>query len=304
MVKLKSKNLSDKSHYAHLVLVVPSIKGWGGTKLDKKVGETVAQQYDAAHDAAKFNKNLIAPKDIELKSIQKIPDKARHTHKAMTLKWSIEGMGLLNSRGLPNYLAEMNSAKDEHELAVQAFLDTYADKVEARKSALGTMFDHADYPTVEQLRKRFEFAIEVIPVPRDSDLDKLPGLSKTERERLKTEAQDRSEILMDQALSDVREKVTERVGHLVEKLGDYATDKNGKKKGVFRDSTVELIGALAEALEGMNLRNDKRVADIAKTLREIGEVDPEELRKDNGLRKEIANKAGSVVDKANLVFGG
>lgn len=143
------KSLSEKAIQFNL-----TISGWSATKLDKKVTREVEESHNAK-DAGRFNKILIAKKDLE--KLKSIAQAARAFHYEQTLPWTDSGGRLLPAANYFEYVNKQRVFKQEYELAVEDFIAIYPELKKDAKLRLNGMFNENDYPSVGKLRTNSVF---------------------------------------------------------------------------------------------------------------------------------------------------
>lgn len=287
--------------HKRIVLVGYSIRSYTAQKVDRKVSDETADAHKADEDAGRYVKHLIGRSDTELKAVQKVVGRARNTHLALTLKWSTDSGRLIGSRGLAAYLDTMGKLRSEFEGAVRDFLKAYPDKVQAAQLRLGDMFNEDDFPTVASIRNKFQFDINVLPVPKSGDF--VVDLPKSQKDAIKQQIDDGAAAMYATAVDDLNTKIGDVLGHFASKLSDYKVTKAGDKKGVFRDSTVEKVVELARMLPGLNVTGDKRIDQLATRIeKQLGQYDADTLRADPKLRKDTAVSARKIISDVTDLF--
>ena len=85
---------------------------------------------------------------------------------------------------------------------------------------------------------------------------------------------------------------------------DAKPNKNGvKRPHSFKDSTVEGIAALVDALPGLNVTGSKAIDDLTRELsKNLANLDGEELRDNDTLRADAAAKADALLDSLDTSF--
>ena len=159
---------SPQTNYApsladRAVLVNLSISQWSAAKSDKKVNHEVAAKHGNDENMGNYRKSLLA-KDA-LRAIKELTAKAREEHYRVTLPWRDTGDRILSSAGYFQYAAAMRTIQSEWDSAVSTFCANYQQYVEDARLKLNGLFNSADYPTTAEIRGKFAFKSEVLPVP-------------------------------------------------------------------------------------------------------------------------------------------
>ena len=275
------------------MLVKLSISQWSTNKFDKKVTEAIHQSHKAGNDAGRYTKRLVAKSTVE--TIKKTANEARTFHYEQTLPWKDDGYRMLPSANYMDYTKEIRKLKSRFTRAVHDFVAQYPMAVTEAKKILNGMFDAADYPVPSDIQDKYDFVNEVLPLPDESDF--RVSLQANEMSRIRRDMKRTIEQAQKSAMDDLWNRLYKVVEHANERLKD--------PKAVFRDSLIDNARELVKLLPRLNVTNDKDLADMAKEVQKnIGQYQPDELRKSKKLRKKVAKSAeGMLDDMANKMAG-
>lgn len=265
------------------MLIALSISQWTARKFDKKVTAAVDVANDSKN-AGRFNKLLVAKEVLE--DINKIASAARAYHYKVTLAWSDNGDRLLPAALFMDYRDCVSEHKNQFENAVMRLVRDYpALKADAHKR-LGKMYDPLDYPPVEQIRKRFDMATFITPIPTEHDF--RVQLSEGVATEIRRELSEALTSRQEQTLKECWARLRERIEHMHTKLSD--------EKGIFRDSLIENTRELIDVLPALNITNDPDLARMADEVSKLL-VDPGRLRSDKGLRAAKAQEVADILSR-------
>jgi hypothetical protein len=178
---------------------------------------------------------------------------------------------------------------------VEKFLRAWPDHVEDARQALNGMFDEADYPTVSQLRKKFEFRRGVRPLPVADDF--RVNISADTLALEKRRIQEATDAAVAAAMRDPFERIKEVVSKMAERLAAY--DPNNPKEAPFRDSLVGNVSDLLEVLPGLNLTGDPALTAFISDLRALTLRPAQVLRDDMFARDEVRKLAEDMLSQVN-----
>lgn len=263
------------------------INQWSARKHDKKITKEVEDTHNAT-DAGRYNKLLIAKEAIQ--KIQKAGGAARLFHYENTLPWSNNGDRLLPSANYFAYVTEMNRLKSEFEKEVVYFLVNYSDVVEDAKIRLKGMFNSADYPSEAEIKSRFGFKTEFMPLP---DTDFRLNLSQTEINNLTLSVENSMKDRINKAVSDTWKRIKEQLEHMKERLS--TTDAK------FHDTLFSNLADLIELLPKLNVTNDSAINEICDQMQTLL-VNPESVRTNSNLRADKANEVERLLSKFDAFF--
>ena len=262
------------------MLVEVNISNWVGRKKDKRASEDVVTQNHAAAGVANVNKKLLADSD-NLRAIQQHVTATRSAHANMTMPWSNSGLRLLPTAQYFKYQQTMTDMQNEFERLITNFLDSYNDEVIDVQMKLGDLFSRDDYPTTEDLERKFGFSINYMPLPDAGDFRIDIG-----NEALAEVKQQYSEFYAKQystAMNDVWTRLHKALTSMSDRL-DYSSKEDKK---VFRDTLVSNVTDMIELLRVCNVTNSTQMSAMADSLEEaMSGVTPDALREDDYFRAE------------------
>ena len=262
------------------MLVEVNISNWVGRKKDKRASEDVVTQNHAAAGVANVNKKLLADSD-NLRAIQQHVTSTRSAHAHMTMPWSNSGLRLLPTAQYFKYQQTMTDMQNEFERLITNFLDSYNDEVIDVQMKLGDLFSRDDYPTTEDLERKFGFSINYMPLPDAGDFRIDIG-----NEALAEVKQQYSEFYAKQystAMNDVWTRLHKALTSMSDRL-DYSSKEDKK---VFRDTLVSNVTDMIELLRVCNVTNSTQMSAMADSLEEaMSGVTPDALREDDYFRAE------------------
>jgi hypothetical protein len=273
------------------VLVSVNISQWTARKLDKRVTDEVNRDHGAAANAGRYNKLLIEAE--RLAKITSLVSAARALHYGMTRPWADEGPRILPNALFVKFSDEFRKLKREFEQAANEFADGYPRFVEERKRALNGLYNESDYPDVSEIRSKFRLEMTILPFP-DAD-DFRSNLDEDTVADIKAEIAETSSRVVDDAMRHTAKQIINMVGHMSEKLKEYKTGGDGKRK-FFLNSLVDNVRELAELLPAFNLTEDPKLTEIiARIQRELCAEDAGELRTNDAARESVQKSADEIV---------
>lgn len=274
------KNLSEKA-----LLVNIRISQWGAKKNDENVSKEIERSHNA-HDAGRFNKNLI--NDEELSPIKKIVTATRKLLFTNTLPWGDNGDRLLPATNFFEFRHEFEKNKDQFDTCVDKFIEIYPSLKEDARTWLNGMFKEQDYPSPIEMKLKFGMNITFMPI---SDLkDFRLNVDRSEIENIKANIESEIFQRITDATKNICERIQEAVRHMLNRLSD--------KDAVFRDSMVNNISELIETLPRLNFTDNPDINNILEDLKTLV-VSPERLRQDSVLRNRQAIEAEKILSKVS-----
>jgi len=272
------------------MLVDLQISLYSGRKQDKATQAEVTQSKGAkSAKAASVYKSLFA-ECAELDAITKYQARARADHYRLTKPWNDYGARLLPTALLQSYKAEMNAHEAEFNRLVEAFLDKYDTLVAAAAFQLGTLFDRDEYPTREQVARKFRFDIAFSPLPTAGDF-RLDIESEVQRDLMR-----QYDKRMEQQLEAAAQDSWTRLHDALSRLSDRLVIEEDGKKRKFHDTMVTGALELCELLTHMNITRDPALDKARRRLEEVlSGVTPKDLRESDGTRAATKQKVDAIL---------
>jgi hypothetical protein len=186
--------------------------------------------------------------------------------------------------GLPNVVEVdqlLVTRIEERADLITAFLTQYEYQAGRAKSALGSLYDPRDYPSVEVVKSRFSVEFSFIEFGAPGRLAQVnPELLRREQEKMRVTVQN----AVDEGLKLLRLQMSELVDHMIERLSPAA---DGKRK-VFRDTLTENIDEFLRLFNGNNLAGDAELQAFVDKARGLMKgIDSDVLRKQDTVRDKV-----------------
>lgn len=267
------------------VLARLSIGCWTGSGKDEQIVEKLRQEAGGNGKVGTFTKKYMSRDYIPFSNIHTVINVARAYHKKMTLPWGDAGVRVLPASVFLEYKKQMTTYERDFAVAVDLFFAGYNEAVEIQRERLGKMWDARDYPTEEQLRRKFRLQCVVEPIPTADDFR-----LKLSKERAQEIRQDYEEEVKDRMRGAVLE-VYANIREVVETLKDKVDDPSNK----IQNRTFAPIRRLVQTLGPLNsIVQDPNITALEKRLAtELLSVD---VNADEAIvRKESRTKADSIL---------
>ena len=253
------------------MLVNLAIGSWSASKKDKTASAQLASDNEAKQGLARAYKTLVdSPK---LDALRSFITRAHEINRGMTLDWAAN-LRLCPTKNYFNHTNTMTGLRDEFFKLVDDFIDN--DYQWARSEGqvkLGRLYNPYEYPTAEELRRKFYFDIQYMPVPSVGDF----------RTDLEAEAQDvlrgHYERVYTDAITTAMNGFRERLYTAVQELSkvltveeeEYTDPNTGKvktraRRGKLYDSRITSMRDLISLLDALNITNDPAIQRAHRTL--------------------------------------
>jgi len=275
------------------MLVELNVSLYSGRKKDKATqAEVVASKGAHSKQAASVYKNLFSDCK-ELDEITKFQARARADHYRITLPWSDSGLRLLPTKTLLDYQSMMDAHRAEFDRLVGAFLDRYDTLVAAAAFQLGSLFDRAEYPTRNQVARKFSFESVFTPLPTAGDF--RLDIESEVQDTIVKQYEERMQSMVAQANQDAWTRLYDVLSAMSDRL-TVDDGEDGPKKRVFRDSLVNNADELCSLLTALNVAGDPALERARARLEDaINGVTAKDLRESEGQRVITKGKVDAIL---------
>jgi hypothetical protein len=274
------------------LLVEFNASQWTARKLDRSTTDEVIRGKSAGDKgAARVNKNLLAGRK-ELEVINQHIGAVRTYVYDNTLPWSDSGIRLLPSTKFMEFNQIMQDYEDKFSELVDEFIGVYPTLITAQAMALGDMFKRDEYPSPHELKHKFSFRINFMPVPSAGDfrVDVGNEAQKELQEKLSNLADERIE----HAMRDIKTRLKEHLDRMSDRLTVDYVDNNAVTRK-FHDSLLDTAHELCDMAKVLNITHDPDLEAARSALASaINGVDVQDLRKDMYARKEVKASVDAI----------
>lgn len=279
-------NLNDRA-----LLVQLNVSQWSARKYDRRTSVEVARNHGTTLDAGRYNKSLLPMADL-LDNIHKKTNAIRTKYYANTLPWGLDGTMMLPTTNYLAFMADFRKERSDWQSLVQLFVDNYEDLRDNARRVLGSLYDPTDYPAKFEVAAKFNIDLAVFPVPSS---DFRVSIASAELTRIQQDVERRVQESQQKAMTDLWQRIHERVKHMAEKLAD--------PKAIFRDTLVENIQEQCAMLTRLNFAEDPNLEAMRQEVESKLIHHPDALRNDPDLRRDTAAEAKAIMDKMSVFMG-
>lgn len=272
---------------ARAMLVQLHVSTWSARKFDKAATSKVNKDHAASDKAGRFNKHLLAGA-AEHEALISACEAARELHYSQTLPWSDKGSRLLPTANFMEYTKKMRAMFATMDERLAAFVAAYPDLVDAAEkqhTALGRLFNRAEYPRASDIKHRFKWSLAFDKVP---DGDFRVDLPADQLEQISADVRSRAESSAREAMQGAWERLHEAVARI---------HKASSPDGVVRGTLIENARNVCDVLARLNVAGDQQLEAMRlRVERELAQLDLDDLRKDDKVRKDTVKKAKRIMD--------
>jgi hypothetical protein len=275
------------------MLVELNISVWTANKVDRGATRKVADDNNAASNAAQVRKNLLAGTTLR-KELSDFAASCRMWHNMKTLPWSDRGPRLLPTSLFFDYKKEMTGRESYFTERRDAFLKAYPDLVQAAPTYLGSLFDPNDYPSTDEVASKFAFRMVFSPVPEGGDFRvDLPAQDMQEmRAQYDAAFNDR----LAEAMREPWDRLHKMLAAMTEKL-NQPDDPDTTRR--WHDTFITNARDMTEMLKHLNVTKDPELERARRALSDaIYGIDIEDVKHDADVRENMSRKLTAILDSS------
>jgi len=271
------------------MIVDLQLSRWSGTKTDPKASKQLIANANAKDGSAIVSKRLV-PKEAFTDIVTACNALRAHMSK-YTLPWSDNGQRIMTRNIFEIFMSGYGELERQFNAAVAEFITVkYPQARDQASFRMGDLFVEGDYPTIEELQKKFQVTLDIDGITEPDDF--RVALPQQELDKLKASMEESIQRRLSFAMQDVWLRIAELLEHYIEKIGD--------EDAIFRDSTVNNLVDLMNILPGLNVTGDPKLREIRqRIMASIGAYQPDDLRKTKELRAVAAKEARAIRESIN-----
>jgi len=279
LTAVQNSSLKENALLIRLSLGMP-----GEQRQDVNLTAEVKASHSLGTWAGKWEKFLFPPE--ALKPIKELDAKARAYHNAVTLPFD-NGVGILPAVLIPEYGDKMRGfAGQRAHLVASHFLAKYQDWIDWAKVNHNETFDASLYPPVEEIKEKFYFRTEPLPIPDGAHFaNTVASLLGTDvdsvNQRVAAAASD--------AQKELLRRMIEPVAHMAKKLSEDSPR-------IF-DTLITNIEDIVRLAPALNLNGDPKIDAFVADMKGLTHYHTEHLRGSKSVRDGAQKKAAAVLQK-------
>jgi hypothetical protein len=271
-----------------------NVSQWTARKLDKSTTDEVIKGKSAGDKgAARVNKNLLAGRK-ELEIINQHVGAVRTFFYDNSIPWSDSGIRLLPSSKFVWFDERMVEFETQFHSLVEDFITTYPTLITAQAMALGDMFKRDEFPSQHELKDKFRFSINYMPVPSAGDF--RVDVGNEAQKELQVKLSKLADERVEHAMSDLKRRLKDHLDRMADRLTVDYIDNEAKPR-VFHGSLLETAKELCEVCRDLNITNDQSLEQARVALaKSIEGIEVDDLRKDIPTRAAVKKEVDAIRD--------
>lgn len=280
------------------MLVEVNVRQWTARKMDKSTTDEVIRNKRATEKgSARVNKHLLAGRS-ELEVINQHVGTIRTYLYDVTLPWSDSGLRLLTTAKFMEFNDRMREYEDKFNQLVDDFVTAYPNLITAQAMALGDMFNRNEYPTANDIKHRFEFRVNYMPVPTSGDF--RIDVGNEAQQELQKKLQQLADERIEHAMLDIKTRLKEHLARMSDRLS-VDTVGGELKTRMFHNSLLDTAHELCSLAKDLNITQDAELEQARLALKNaIDGIHVDDLRKDIPTRTEVKKEVDAILSKFNF----
>jgi hypothetical protein len=190
-----------------------------------------------------------------------------------------------------DYKSEANVRRDTFNKMRDDFIQHYPALVQTAHNYLGSLFNPADYPSVDEVHSKFGFRLVFSPVPESNDF----RLQVAEQDL--TDLRRQYEDSFNERLADAMREPWTRLHKLLTGLSEKFTDVEGdEEKKRYHDTLITNAQGLCSLLTHLNITKDPKLEQARRDLEltMLG-ADIEVIKESPEVRKSMKDKVDAIL---------
>lgn len=283
------------------LLVSVDVNVWSGTKQDRAISDEITSSKKADSSAGRFVKNLLADDKFH-KRVLNYRQTIYNWLKRSTYRWN-NTQDLLPVVDLIKFREEYAQHETQFYKMLDDFLANYRSIVSNMAFKQGDMFNIEDYPSEEQVRRKFGCRLYVAEVPeQDFRCQVAQDLAEDLKQRYQRQAEEIVNNVVDEQIERISE-VIESISHCcgVDVITDSQSGEQQVKRRKIYETTIEKAKNLCKTIKGFKLKNDEKSNKLLDVVTKLDQalhgVDSELIRENDVVRNKVKNEVDEILGK-------
>tara|TARA_R110000787_G_scaffold219239_2_gene327974 strand:- start:1968 stop:2888 length:921 start_codon:yes stop_codon:yes gene_type:complete len=284
------------------VLVAVDVNVWSATKQDRVVSNEVTSAKKASAESGKFTKNLLA-NNVFHRDLMNYRQTIYTWLKRGTYRWN-QGQDLLPVTELETFKQQYQ----EHESKFYELLENFCNQYSSIRNNMaftqGDLFDINDYPSVDEIRTKFNCRLFVSEVPEQ---DFRCSVSQDTADDLKKQYQKQTEVILQNVIDQQTKSITEVMESIAHCCG-FSEHQNAKgevviKKRKIYDTTITKAQEMCKkfkTFQPLETAESKKLVSAVVSLENVlNGVNIERLKESEVTRAEVQDEVNDILSKFN-----
>jgi len=269
------------------MLVEVRISEWNGQVKDLNVRDKVSSDNNANRSRLQVTKKLFGKGSL-LHQINTLSSQIRAYKNDNTLQW-VQSVGLLPATNFYNFNTEIHALVDRWRGLVDKLCTGWDAQLQQiqQDNELGALHNPDDYPTAEELKRKFSIFINFMPVPTG---DWRVQVQADELRELKSHYQ----AVIEQKTADVNREAWNKAYKVVRGMADKLHSEDVKR---WHSSFVTNAKDMCEMLTHLNVTKDPELERARRDLENamMGIEDIDDIKENDAKRDALRKKLDTML---------
>lgn len=271
------------------VLASFSVSYFRGRKRDLAASKSVWASTGSDPKRSNVTKHLL--KDA-VSPITSLYNQIYQYHQRVTAPWGEGNVRILKATAIMDYQAKMRDFKRQFWSLAENLFARYGEFIDAEAEHLGAMFRIEDYPAISEMKSRFNFTVDIDPLPAPGSDWRL-DMSDDQMEKLRAEFEESTQRRLNEVLKENWQSLYGQLQSVADILG------KGNKKAI-KSTTFAAVGKLTALLTQLNITDDPNLERMRAELESLlCDSDPESkaetFRESKSERTETKDKLSKMM---------
>lgn len=282
------------------ILVTPVVKSTTLSIRDKRTGAEVAAQKNAMTNAVEVNKHL-APGLTELRLLLNFRQTIHNGMNEFCFDWAGDTKYLPAPRFEP-FFKWWDVRIDEHAALKRNFLNVWPDVRSKAAFDLGDLFNKDEYPTVEELERKFTVRLYKAEVPVGDFRNVLMHEALADQKAsMQSDLNDQMQTMYDEQVAQLVEMLTRLSKACTVEAVPHAGGGAKVKRGKVYDTTIEKALELCDTFDKFNPTGSVALRDARNALADaLTGVSVDALRESDTLRSQVKTQVDDILNKFQI----
>lgn len=270
----------------HCLVLNLRVGVWSGHQLDKSASQRLTSEASATDDAARVNKHLISK--AALAEVTKAANALRTHFYTHTLPWKDNGDRVISRKPFLSFIEQHEKLMSDMHRAADNFAHViYPAERERARFRMGALYNPSDYPSPDEVRRRFYASLDIDPVTEIGDF--RVKLEAQAQQTLKTQVERAYQERVDRAMQSVWQRVADMVTTFAQRTA---------ANQAIRVELVDNLREIVQILPDLNIVSDPQLESIRKLIEsKLIDNDASVLRTDDAVRLQAAAEAAAIADQ-------
>ena len=206
------------------------------------------------------------------------------------------GLRLIPTAAFFDYVNHMTGLEQEYWRLYKLFEDAYQWRTSTAMAELGNMFDHNEYPPVDEIRRKFGWTLSKQPVPESGHFSL--DMPNEQQEMLKREYDEFYGAQLQGVANDIWSRLKKNLETVLRQLSpkDEFNANGNQKYNRLYDSVFDTSLELIRMMRDFNVTGDTRMTAIADQLENtLYGVNTDALKNSESLRLEKHQEVKDII---------